>query len=116
MGFKTAPEKHQLSPQRWQRWDRELEKSREPKSFSASLTKEGWMPISSAPEGKPIQLLLKGGMAGHYESAGAYILKDDYWYIADPETLMHVPDAVAWRPWTKADLRAQPQPSRGRRG
>lgn len=83
----------------------------------ADLAAKGWRPMSEVPKSRYVALYFRGGSVGDYEGAGAFYFEEDVWHIAESKMIFTGADlAIAWKRWTKQTLKAEPTPSKGRRG
>jgi len=94
-------------------WDRERQATR---SVIKELARDGWRPMIDAPKDRYVALFFRNNLVGDFEGACAYILQGEYWHTAHSNMIFDAQHAIAWRPWRKATLHAEPLPSKGRRG
>ena len=78
-------------------------------TLHATLANEGWSDLANVPEKEPVQLYLWNKEGGS-PSSGAFVLVHSGWFIADPFAEALPINAVAWRPWAEANMRARAQP------
>jgi len=97
---------------RWDTWFRETAT----KAVTAERAAEGWRPMAEVPKNRYVGLLFRGGTMGDYEGAGAYYLEEDRWHVATSRMVFRADNAIAWKPWRKQSVGAEPEPPKGRRG
>lgn len=91
----------ELREKGWHLVDRIKPKS---EALSTELVKEGWQPLASIPERKPIQVYLNEWRNPH-ASTVAFVYLQGTWFVAEPFAYWdEFSPPIAWRPWIHEDL------------
>lgn len=73
-------------------------------ALSPQLVKDGWRPLASVPERKPIQVYLNEWRRPH-ASTVAFVYVQGTWFVTEPfEYWDEFSPPIAWRPWIHEDL------------